>query len=312
MKKSERLQMIIMLLKQKGKQSASDLAEYIEVSTRTIYRDIDALSQMHVPIISLGGINGGYEVDETYFMPALRLSEREVLILMLLLKVSGQLNLPDFSENVNALNLKLHNACQDSAAQFEKMLQHVTVDIRYIFPKPHLQGAFETILEAFDRQVNLRIQYHTPLKNSVTERVISPLHLFFSEGGWYLDAYCHIRAQKRTFRLDRIQSVALLSDMPNAKLNEQYTDTISDDQEQLLKFDIDKNLYNLIKDDSPMKNANLVSESSTSCRVHVRTNRLVYFETLAIRNIEQITILEPQPFVQELRKKILAAIQKYQ
>ncbi len=312
MKKSERLQLIIMLLKQKGKQSASDLAKYLEVSPRTIYRDIDALSQMQVPITSHEGINGGYEVAETYFMPALHLSEREVLVLKLLLKVSGQLNLPDFSENVNALNLKLHHACQDLAMQFEKMLQYVTVDIQHIFPKPHLQGAFETILEAFDRQINLRIHYYSPLKNSVRERVISPLHLFFYEGGWYLDAYCHIRAQKRTFRLDRIQSVDLLSDMPNDELSNQCNGMVSDDQWQLLEFDIDKNLYSLVKDDSPLKNADIVSENSTCYRVHVRTNRLVYFETLAIRNINQITILEPQPFVQELRKKFLTAIQKYQ
>lgn len=75
------------MFKQKGRLSADELAELLEVSKRTIYRDIDALCQMGIPIIAYEGANGGYEIDESYFMPTVRLSEREVFILMLLLKI---------------------------------------------------------------------------------------------------------------------------------------------------------------------------------------------------------------------------------
>lgn len=311
MKKTERLQMIIMALRQKGKMSARDLAEYLHVSMRTIYRDIDALSQMHVPISVYEGIYGGYEIDSSYFMPTVRLTEREVLILMILLKASKQLSLPDFDESIHILNIKLRNACQDYSNKYDKLLEYITMDIQYIFPESYLQGAFETILLAFEQQVKVKIHYFVPLKNNVIERVISPLHFFYSEGCWYLDGFCHLRNKKRTFRLDRIYQVALLPDPVDNILNQQYTSKALDDPKLSIEFDIDKDLYMLIRHDGAMRDACILVEDDKSYRIHIETNRLIFFETLAIRNVDQVTILKPEKLVQSIYQKMLKVLQKY-
>jgi predicted DNA-binding transcriptional regulator YafY len=311
MKKIERLQMIIMRLKQKGKQSALELSEYLEVSKRTIYRDIDALSQMNIPIITFEGFNGGYQIDESYFMPTVQLSEREVLILMLLLKVSKQLNLPEFNESISALDLKLRNASEDCPEKYMKSLENITVNIQNIYPETTLHGAFETILEGFSQSAKLRIQYFSPMKNIVVERVISPLHLYYYEGGWYLDAYCHLRGKKRTFRLDRIREMVLLSEKAEDIVVKQYNEELLDDPKVLIEFDIDRDLYNLIKYDSAMNNAKIISEKNAYYRMNIETNWIVYFENLALRNVEQVTILKPQMLVQKLQRKIIEATNKY-
>ncbi len=56
--------------------TAKELADFFEVSERTIYRDIDALAQLKVPIISFEGYEGGYRIQDNYFIPSLRLEEK--------------------------------------------------------------------------------------------------------------------------------------------------------------------------------------------------------------------------------------------
>ncbi len=304
--------MIIMRLKQKGKLSASDLAAYLEVSKRTIYRDIDALSQMNIPITTHEGIHGGYEIDGSYFMPSVKLSEREVLILLLLLKISNQLNLPEFKESINSLNLKLQNTYHDTATQFKKNLHYISFDVQTIFPEACIHGAFETILEAFNQHVKLKILYFSPLKDSTIERVITPFHLFYNDGGWYLDAYCHLREKKRTFRLDRIKNISLLSEKIDESLEKQYNSNAFSDPKLLLEFDINKELFNLIQYDDPMRDVKIISENKSVIKMQVLTNRIVFFETLAIRNSDQITILKPESLVRNIQKKLLNALKKYQ
>lgn len=303
--------MITMLLHQRGRVSARDIAAYLEVTQRTIYRDIDALCQMKVPIIAIEGAGGGYEIDEAYFMPTISLTDREVLILMLLLKITDQLSLPDFKDSINALNLKLRNSCRSLAAKNKAILERVTLEIQYIFPEAHLKGLFETILDAFYNKNQLSIKYFVPLKSVVVERRISPLHLFYSEGCWYLTAFCHLRKEKRTFRLDRIRDVTSLVDRIDKGIQQKYSERALEDPTVLLELAIHQDLFSLIKEDGAMKDARVNAIENEYFIVTIETNHLIYFETLAIRNVSQITILSPPAFIQEIKNKILIASEKY-
>lgn len=311
MEKIQRHQMIVMLLKQNGRMSAKNLSDYLEVSLRTIYRDIDALSQMNIPIIAFEGLNGGYEVDPSYFLPTIRLSDKEIFILMLLLKISKKLNLPDFIENINILDTKLRNICSGTATQYYQVLDKITFDLQYIYTENFLRGTFESILNALNHNLKLRIQYFVPLKNELNERIISPLHLFYSEGCWYLDGFCHLRMQKRTFRLDRIHSIHELTEKVDMDIHKKYKDKTLDDPKFLLEFYIDRDLYTLIKDDGAMREAAICGTVDKNYHIKIVTNRTVYFETLAIRNITQVTIKKPDFFIESLKEKFLQGIEKY-
>ncbi|WP_113674193.1 helix-turn-helix transcriptional regulator [Vallitalea guaymasensis] len=110
MKKIERLQNIIYLLSQNKRLSCSHIAKTLEVSPRTIYRDMDALSQMKVPIIAYEGLDGGYELDRSYFFQSVKLTDRELMIMILLLEMGYQLNTTDFDDALITLKHKLLNA----------------------------------------------------------------------------------------------------------------------------------------------------------------------------------------------------------
>lgn len=310
MKKSERLQMILMVLKQNSRMSARQLADYLEVSLRTIYRDIDALCQMNIPIVAFEGLNGGYEIDSSYYIPTIRLTEREILILLLLLKVSKKLSLPDFKEDIEAVNLKLKNACQGTD-RHEALLEKVTFDLQYIKSEEYISNAFEEILDALANNTKLFITYFVPLKNDTYDRLISPLHLFYCEGCWYLDGFCHLRNSKRTFRLDRIVAMNKTKERIDSSVYEKYTNKDLDDPKFMIEIEVDRELFNLIKDDTAMKEAMVVDKSKPLYTIRIETNNKTYFENLAIRNASQVTIKKPNELLESLKEKLLVASEKY-
>ena len=117
MKKTERQNGIIHLLRVRGKMTANELAAYFEVSERTIYRDIDGLSQLRVPLIAYEGMGGGYEIDPSYFIPSIKLSEQEILMLLMVLKAGEELRIPNMASDYNLLASKVINALSDAERQ---------------------------------------------------------------------------------------------------------------------------------------------------------------------------------------------------
>jgi len=117
MKKTERQNGNTNLLRMRGKMTTKELAAYISMSERTIYRDIDALSQLHVPIISYEGLGGGYEIDSSYFLPSIKLSEQELLMLLMVLKAGEEFRIPNMAADYNLLSGKLLNVLPDEERQ---------------------------------------------------------------------------------------------------------------------------------------------------------------------------------------------------
>ncbi|TAH60748.1 MAG: HTH domain-containing protein, partial [Gottschalkiaceae bacterium] len=109
MKKLERLVGIIYALKQNKRLTAKEIGDIFEVSERTIYRDIEALCQMNVPIIALQGFSGGYEINESYFVPTIAFLENEVLYLLICLKLGEIIKVPNMKEDYESLKYKLLN-----------------------------------------------------------------------------------------------------------------------------------------------------------------------------------------------------------
>ncbi|WP_193774619.1 helix-turn-helix transcriptional regulator [Vallitalea guaymasensis] len=109
------------------------------------------------------------------------------------------------------------------------------------------------------------VDYYTPIKNSWLTREISPLHLFYCEGCWYLDAFCNVRKAKRTFRLDRIKSCELLKkDIPEEHMKTYEVNRLSENVPEIT-LEIDKGLYEQVKDDYIFKEADITKEINSYC-----------------------------------------------
>jgi predicted DNA-binding transcriptional regulator YafY len=201
--KSGRLLGMLLLLQARGRMSARDLAGRLEVSQRTVYRDIDALSAAGVPVHAERGANGGIVLADGYRKALTQFNEDEIRALFaagnnLLSDIGIEDGLPRALE-------KLEGALPEPQRRAAStMRRRVYVDHRrwkqLAQPREHLAQLRVAIWE--DRRVRLRYKDQTQKR---TERVIDPFGLVAKAGVWYLVA--RYGAEMRTFRAERILGV---------------------------------------------------------------------------------------------------------
>ena len=209
MSRIDRLFAITLLIQVKGRLRASDLAGWFEVSERTIYRDIAALSESGVPIVSLPG--EGYELMAGFYLPPLLFTPAEAGALflgagMLASHASGRLP-ADAQQALAKIAAILPRALRQEMESLGEIVQFVAPSQRFDLDNPLLATLQRAIRE---RQV-VRLRYHSYSRNEVTEREVEPHQLAYTSGAWYVGGYCLLRQDDRAFRLDRIEGLELLN-----------------------------------------------------------------------------------------------------
>lgn len=302
MKKNERLNGIIYLIKERKRISAQEIANYFEVSLRTVYRDIDALGQLKVPIISYEGVGGGYEIEDTYFLPTIQLTDEELYLLMLALMAGKEIQVPGSGIAYEMLTLKLKNTLSahrdQSAKNFLDNCLFYTGNIR---PDTYHNLLLNTLIQSFEQGVKLHISYFTPMSNEVNDRLVSPYQLQYDLGGWYLVAYCHLREAMRMFRLDRIRTIGLTSYISEA---DKCLPFIQQEKVALEKgyiVKMDERLYELIFQDAVMRDHQLLSKMPLTLKLFAHESHVM---ELVMRNPDKVKVLEPESFIEAIREKI--------
>ncbi|KAB3538537.1 YafY family transcriptional regulator [Alkaliphilus pronyensis] len=310
MKKSERLNGLIFALNERGRLTAKDLAELFEVSERTIYRDIDALCQLKVPIVAYEGLNGGYEINSDYFLPSIKLNKQEILMLLIALRVGEELKLPTLSGDYQLLRAKIINTfSKDDLDQVENLLDKMSFYFSRIEPTEYVVGVFSTIIEGLINNVQISMEYYVPKRNQLTKRILSPTELFFDEGGWYLTGFCHMRNEKRTFRLDRIRGISLLEEKNQVKCD--HLNNISNHYiEETYILELLPSFYRVIKDNFYMSKSQILSENSL-IRVQVVSQFKDEITKIILSNPNKVTIIEPASYKKEIQQLIEALSNKY-
>ena len=311
MKKTERQNGIVHLLRIRRKMTANELAAHFEVSERTIYRDIDALCQLRVPIVAYEGLGGGYEIDPSYFMPSIKLSEQEIIMLLMVLKAGEELRIPNMVTDYHLLSSKVINVLSDEERQkAAQVMAHIEFDVIRIMPKDYIPNVIKPILEAFWRSCDLQIEYYHPEKDKTEHRRISPIRLLFADGGWYVTGYCHSRQAKRTFRLDRIVAMACL-DEENRYMKSQLPLPQHDKYTwYTYELMIDPALYRIIKEDVYLQRAE-VKPTEKGLYLTVTTPYKNEIRQLVLSHPEQVTALKPEAFIQEIEELSQAICKKY-
>jgi predicted DNA-binding transcriptional regulator YafY len=201
--KSGRLLAMLLMLQSKGRSSAREIAEELEVSQRTVYRDLDALSAAGVPVHAERGVQGGIVLAAGYRKALTQFGEDEIRALF----IAGESALADIGladGRVRALE-KLAGALPDAQRRAAHMMRsRIYVDQRRWWqaaqPREHLATLRRAIWE--DRRVTLRYRDRA---RKITERVIDPLGLVAKAGIWYLVS--RYKDEMRTFRAERILGV---------------------------------------------------------------------------------------------------------
>jgi len=205
--KSDRLLSVLMLLQAKGRATERELAEQLEVSQRTIHRDLEALSAARVPVVALRGAQGGWELEKGWRTQVPALDESEVrALLMAQPRVVGHPRLAAAAERaLNKLMAALPGPMRTQAATMRERLH---VDATGWYETGEDLSMLAIVQEAVSRERKLAFDY-TRADGEKTPRTVDPLGLVAKGLSWYLVA--RGSTGMRTFRVSRMQSVAILA-----------------------------------------------------------------------------------------------------
>ena len=196
-----RLFKIVYHLLEKGKSTAPELAEKFEVSIRTIYRDLDAISAAGIPIYTTQGKDGGIFIMQDFVLNKSILSEQEKeQILMALQGIS----ITEHNQT-DELLMKLGGLFQS------KVTNWIEVDFSEWYKNTPNYDVFNLIKNAIFNQYIITFSYFAR-EGNYSNRTVEPIKLIFKNKDWYLYGFCLLRNDFRFFKLTRIKELKILSD----------------------------------------------------------------------------------------------------
>jgi predicted DNA-binding transcriptional regulator YafY len=206
MNRTDRLLGILLELQARGVLRAEDLARRFEVSLRTVYRDVQALSETGVPVVAIPG--QGYRLMEGYFLPPLSFTAPEAALLLL----GGEF----VREQVDPELRQVAEAALTRLAGVVPPALRAEVDLRRQelhfpgFGSPGEDPRLSHLRAAVEQRRVLRLLYHAYRRPQPEPRTVEPYMLVHLTRAWHLAAYCRLRQAPRLFRLDRIDHLEAL------------------------------------------------------------------------------------------------------
>jgi len=204
--KIDRLVSIIMILLEKERTGAQELADLFEVSPRTIYRDVDTINMAGIPVRSIPGVGGGFEIMQKYKIDKKVFSSADLSAI--LMGLSSLSNIIRGDELVNALAKVKSFIPAERANDIELKANQVYVDLSPWIGNRNIQPYLETIKTALQESRLLSFDY-TDRYGNQTARTAEPYQLVLKSSHWYLQGYCHKRDDFRLFKLSRMSNLQM-------------------------------------------------------------------------------------------------------
>jgi predicted DNA-binding transcriptional regulator YafY len=202
MRRADRLFQIVQHLRNRRLTTAAELAVYLEVSTRTVYRDVQDLIESGVPIEGEAGV--GYRLSKGFELKPMTFSVEELEALVLGARLVEAWADPELGVSVRGAMSKIE-------ATLPEPLQTAMLRTALFGPPGRMNGDGRSQLSRVRRAITsdrwLHLNY-VDAKGDETERTIVPLGLYFWGPSWLLAAYCWLRDDYRSFRVDRIVKCA--------------------------------------------------------------------------------------------------------
>lgn len=180
------------------------MAERFNVSLRTIYRDMNTLSEAGIPICGSSGI--GYSLAEGYRLPSLMFTKEEAMAFLTAEKMIEQLtdtqNSHYFRQGMDKIRAALRAV--------DKKYLHEMGNTIAVYKSRHIRESLpnllQTILHSINERLIIEIDYSNADGNK-SKRALEAVGISYSHPNWYLSAWCHLREEYRMFRLDRMEDI---------------------------------------------------------------------------------------------------------
>jgi predicted DNA-binding transcriptional regulator YafY len=225
MNRLERALGILLYLRARKNVTASQLAQKLQVSTRTIYRDVEMLSALGVPVYAELGREGGFRLLEGYFLPPVMFTVGEAISLLLGLNSLQRFRAKPYAQELDTAQQKLLAAVPDTLRETLRRVQEIVgfeempVDVfsleRLENGRLNREAADEnTVLNIFLRAIlerrQLKLTYSSPYRSVEENLTVAPDGMLWDRDHWYLVATrVDKRAEPRLWRADRVLKIRL-------------------------------------------------------------------------------------------------------
>jgi predicted DNA-binding transcriptional regulator YafY len=200
---------VLELLQTHSRMTGAELSTRLEVDIRTARRYITMLQDLGVPVVAERGRHGAYTLGSGYKLPPMMFTNDEALALTIGLLAARKLGLADAAPAVESAIAKVERVMPKVLrGQVRALSETIALDLQ----QPRAVPAGEVMLSLSSAaQAERRVHLHyRDDKGNDTERDFDPYGLGFRGGRWYTVGHCHLRRGLRSFRLDRVLSVATL------------------------------------------------------------------------------------------------------
>ena len=300
--KTDRMMSIIIVLLERKRTSAQDLADMFEVSLRTIYRDIDAIDLAGIPIRTIPGVGGGIEIMPNYKLNHNVFSTSDLSTILTGLSSVSDMTAKDTLTNVltKVKSLIPPDKEQDIILQ----TQHIHIDLSSWFGNRNVQSYLEMIKEAIELQKLLTFTYHDRFGNS-TQRTVEPYQLVLKGNRWYWHGYCLGRKDYRVFRLSRLSDLRMTSmsfvrrDYSQERLD---VSTVVDSPNETVTLRIQQSLMDRVMDYCSFEAFTEIDDSYYRVEFPFMEND--YYYNILLSFGDKSECLEPAHVRQELKARI--------
>ena len=206
-----RLLRMITLLQGRRPLAPQDLADELEVSRRTVFRDLNMLEMARIPYY-FDPEAGGYRINRHFFLPPVNLTLPEALALLVLtgrMRSGGKL--PLFRQGARAA-LKIESILPNEIRHHVgSVIDKLSMSMGPVSDAAETDETFEALVEAVGNRHVCRLEYDSLFEKRVIATSVRPLRLVFLSRAWYLIAYSAKHRENRTFKLSRIRKLTVTS-----------------------------------------------------------------------------------------------------
>ncbi|MCI8760286.1 MAG: YafY family transcriptional regulator [Clostridia bacterium] len=296
MQVNNRLFEIVYILMQKRKTTAKELANRFEVSTRTIYRDIETLSGANIPIYASKGKDGGIGLLDEYVLNKTILSEEEqnqiLFALQGMKKVKGQ-DEQDILEKLSILfNKKINDWIKIDFSNWGNAKEQ----------------RFDMIKSAILNKQLVQFTYYNS-NGEESKRIVEPLQIWLKDKSWYLVSYCKLKQDYRIFKIARIKEVNMLQEHFERELPKEEKKEKRKLKMIELELEISKAMTYRVYDEFESKEIMKKEDGNFIIKVIYPENEWVYGYILSFG--EHIKVLSPTRAKNIMKDKLEKTLKNY-
>jgi predicted DNA-binding transcriptional regulator YafY len=302
----DRMLSIVVLLLNRERITAKELAGRFEVSIRTVYRDIDAINLAGIPVVSFAGNNGGFGIMPNYKLDKQYLSLNDMVSILTALKgIQATFN----DENFDSAIEKINNIFPKDKDVLNNLDERLIFDFIPWGDDGKQKNNLKLINSAISQNKVISFLYRNSRGESVN-RKIEPMTLIFKGYSWYVSGFCLLKNAFRLFRLSRINKL-VISDEFFTRKNISIKDIFKDGGEKReivnFEFEFTENVRHQIEDNFAPENITYLENGKMIVKTSFPMDNWVYSFILSFG--ENLKVISPL-FVKEKIAEIIKEMNK--